>query len=150
MNKKIKEYLFNNRVITLATCDNGQPYCANCFYVFDEENQCLIFLSDLTTRHIKESLKNKSVAGTVNSVITTVAKIQGIQFMGEFIHPNETQQKKFYTLYYKNFPFAKAKPTPIWGIALTSIKMTDNTLGFGKKLLWERGEGCKLRTKNLP
>ncbi|VEI62926.1 Uncharacterized protein conserved in bacteria [Serratia fonticola] len=27
---------------------------------------------------------------------------------------------------------------PIWQIALQEVKMTDNTLGFGKKLHWAR------------
>jgi len=138
MDKKITQYITNNKVLTLATSSDSQPYCANCFYVFDEEQQTLIFLSDMTTRHITEALANKKVAGTINTEVTTVAKIQGIQFTGTFIAPNEEEQKAFYKLYYKKFPFAKAKPSPIWGIAVNSLKMTDNTLGFGKKLLWER------------
>ena len=138
MDKKIKEYITKNKFLTLATCKDNQPYCANCFYVFDEANQILIFLSDELTRHITEAIANKNVAGTINTEVTTVAKIQGIQFSGEFITPTEEEQKIFYNLYYKNFPFAKAKPSPIWGIALNNIKMTDNTLGFGKKLIWKR------------
>jgi len=27
---------------------------------------------------------------------------------------------------------------PVWGLKLNHIKMTDNALGFGKKLLWDR------------
>ena len=138
MDQKIITYITNNKFLTLATCKNGQPYCANCFYVFDEENQTLIFLSDDATRHITEALNNKKVAGTINTKVTTVAKIKGIQFTGVFISPDEEEQKVFYELYYKKFPFAKTKPSPIWGIVLNSIKMTDNTLGFGKKLAWER------------
>jgi len=85
-----------------------------------------------------EALKNKNVAGTINTDVITVAKIKGIQFTGEFINPEGAQKEEFYSLYYHKFPFAKAKPSPIWGINLTFIKMTDNTLGFGKKLIWER------------
>ncbi|MCO6500275.1 MAG: pyridoxamine 5'-phosphate oxidase family protein [Vicingus serpentipes] len=138
MDKKIVNYIAKNKVFTLATSVDDIPYCANCFYVFDEANQILIFLSDETTRHIVEALANKNVAGTINTKVTTVTKIQGIQFTGAFIVPTEEEQKAFYNLYYTKFPFAKAKLAPIWGIALSSIKMTDNTLGFGKKLLWER------------
>ena len=139
MEKKIIDYIEGQKVLTLATCKDDQPYCANCFYVFDDEKQQLIFLSDNSTRHIEEALFNKNIAGTIDKEVTTVAKIQGLQFTGEFIEPNESQKEVFYQLYYDKFPFARAKPSPIWGINLSTIKMTDNTLGFGKKLKWERG-----------
>ncbi len=130
-------YINENKVLTMATSVNDVPYCANCFYVFDEENKTLIFLSDSSTRHISEGVGNNSVAGTINKNVSTVAKIQGIQFTGKFIDPTEEEQKHFYEVYYDKFPFARAKPSPIWGIKLSWIKMTDNTLGFGKKLIWE-------------
>ncbi|MBL4592959.1 MAG: hypothetical protein JKX68_03975 [Flavobacteriales bacterium] len=138
MEKKIRNYISGNKVLTIATSVADKPYCANCFYVFDEVNKILIFLSDDATQHIKEALQNKNVAGTINTEVTTVAKIQGIQFVGDFINPTEEQKIAFYKTYYKKFPFAKAKPSLIWGIQLNWIKMTDNTLGFGKKLVWER------------
>lgn len=137
MDKKILSYIKKNKVLTMATCVENQPYCAICFYFFDNENNVLIFLSDDFTRHISEALKNNFVAGTITTEVTTIAKIQGIQFTGEFINPNEIEAANFYEKYYSKFPFAKAKPSPIWGIKLIAIKMTDNTLGFGKKLLWE-------------
>tara|TARA_R110001592_G_scaffold52046_4_gene159628 strand:- start:5623 stop:6039 length:417 start_codon:yes stop_codon:yes gene_type:complete len=138
MDKKIVEYISNNKVLTLATSVDNIPYCANCFYVFDEKNKTLIFLSDESTRHISEALQNKDVAGTINTEVTTVAKIQGVQFTGEFINPTKEEEKCFYAIYYDKFPFAKAKPSPIWGVKLLTIKMTDNTLGFGKKIKWNR------------
>lgn len=132
------DYIEKNKVLTLATSSNNVPYCANCFYVFDAKEQTLIFLSDNATRHIQEALENKFIAGTINKDVTTVAKIQGVQFTGEFINPTTEEQEHFYQIYYHKFPFAKAKPSPIWAVKLNWIKMTDNTLGFGKKLLWER------------
>jgi uncharacterized protein YhbP (UPF0306 family) len=138
MEKKIVNYISESKVMTLATCINEVPYCANCFYVFDEENKILIFLSSDTTRHVTEALANKNVAGTIDKPVTTVAKIQGLQFTGEFIDPTEEQLEIFYKIYYQKFPFAKAKPSPVWGIKLNWLKMTDNTLGFGKKLKWKR------------
>ena len=138
MESKIIDYLQKNKVLALATSVNDIPYCANCFYVFDDANKTLVFLSDEKTRHIAEALQNINVGGSIQNGVTTVAKIQGIQFTGEFINPTEEQAKHFYKTYYKKIPFAKAKPSPIWGIQLNWIKMTDNTLGFGKKLIWER------------
>jgi len=136
MESKIIDYLQKNKVLTLATAVDNVPYCANCFYVFDERGKTLIFLSDNNTRHIREALLNKNVGGTVQNGVTTVAKIQGVQFTGEIVNPDSDQEKNFYKTYYKKFPFAKTKPSPIWGIRLNWVKMTDNTLGFGKKLVW--------------
>ena len=65
MEKKIATYISESKVFTLATCINNVPYCANCFYVFDEENKILIFLSSNSTRHVTEALANKKVAGTI-------------------------------------------------------------------------------------
>ncbi|MGB0888123.1 MAG: pyridoxamine 5'-phosphate oxidase family protein [Vicingaceae bacterium] len=138
MDKNILKYLEETKVLTLATCVDNTPYCANCFYVFDAENNFLIFLSDDKTRHITEAMANNKVAGTIDKAVTTVAKIQGLQFTGTFINPTTEEQQDFYKVYYDKFPFAKAKPAPVWGIKLNWLKMTDNTLGFGKKLKWER------------
>ncbi len=138
MDKKILNYIKENKVLTIATSVDNTPYCATCFYVFVEKNNYLIFLSDDATKHISDALANNKVAGTITTDVITVAKIQGIQFAGTFINPTEEQKNDFYAKYYDKFPFARAKPSPIWGIELVSIKMTDNTLGFGKKLLWDK------------
>ena len=138
MELRISNYIKENKVFTIATSKDNIPYCANCFYVFDELNNILVFLSDNKTNHIHEALANKEVAGTICAGVTTVAKIKGIQFTGEFIKPTEEQQKYFYSRYYNKFPFAKAKSSAVWGVELKWIKMTDNTLGFGKKLVWKR------------
>jgi uncharacterized protein len=34
------------------------------------------------------------------------------------------------------FPVAALMDTRLWIVRLTFIKMTDNRLGFGKKLIW--------------
>ena len=138
MEKKIVSYLKGNKVLSYCTSIDQQPYCATCFYVYDEENQRLIFLSDDSTRHIRESLQNEKVAGVITKDFKTIAQISGIQFTGNFINPDEELSSDFYNRYYDKFPFAKAKPSPIWAIDLHYIKMTDNTLGFGKKLIWEK------------
>lgn len=138
MEERISKFIEANKVFTLATSDNNEPYCASCFYAFDEENQLLIFSSEEGTNHIKQGIDNNKVSGTINTEITSVAKIKGIQFKGKFIDPSKEEQESLYSLYYKRFPFAKTKPAPIWAIQLTWIKMTDNTLGFGKKLEWKR------------
>ncbi|RMG81050.1 MAG: hypothetical protein D6707_05425 [Bacteroidetes bacterium] len=114
------------------------PHACYCFYAFDEKLFRLIFLSDIHTLHIRQAMKNPLVAGTIESEHETVLKIKGVQFKGNFIVPEPILEKKLYGIYYKKFPFAKAKPEKIWAVDLTEIKMTDNTLGFGKKVYWKR------------
>ena len=138
MKDTILKYIRSNKVFTLATTVNDIPYCANCFYAYAKESKTLIFLSDDATFHIQTAINNKSVAGTIQNGVTEIAKLQGIQFKGTFVVPNEKEQEVFYKQYYAQFPFAKEIPSPIWGVQLNWIKMTDNTLGFGTKQMWER------------
>ena len=138
MDDKIAAYLSKNKVLTLATSHQGQPYCAHCFYAYDQADDTLIFMSDSDTRHIKEALANNNVGGTVSTNVKTVAKLKGIQLTGTFISPDKELEKAFYDVYYKRFPFARAQQSEIWGVKLDYIKMTDNTLGFGTKLTWIR------------
>ena len=138
MDIRINNFISKNKVFTLATSVDNIPYCANCFYAFDEVSNRLLFLSDNNTKHITEALINKRVGGTIQNGVTEVSKLQGIQFVGEFIDSTNIEQDIFYEIYYEKFPFAKIKLAPIWVIELNWIKMTDNNLGFGKKLIWER------------
>ena len=43
-------------------------------------------------------------------------------------------------IYFKRFFYAKAMDPKIWFISLEKVKFTSNTLGFGKKIKWERGD----------
>ena len=138
MEDKIEHFIAENKVFTMATSSNGDPHCASCFYAYDKVNKTLIFSSDDHTKHITDAIANTNVAGTINTEVTAIVKIQGIQFTGEFINPTKEEAKGLYSIYYNKFPFARAKPAPIWGVQLNWIKMTDNTLGFGNKLEWER------------
>jgi hypothetical protein len=123
--------------LTVATCSDSQPYCANCFYVFDENENLLICKSDLDTVHMKQAAVNNLLAGTILPNALDFSAIKGIQFTGTFLLSEKELYKK---LYFEKFPMAKNMPGTIWTIYLSEIKMTDNSLGFGTKLLWSRGE----------
>ena len=136
--KKITTFLKEHHVITIATCKDSQPWCFNAFYVFDEETQSFIFTSHDDTRHVQEALKNTTVGGSVVLETSNVAKIQGLQFTGNMLLCEGEMEKKVNRLYIKRFPFATLTPKTLWRIEISSAKMTDNTLGFGKKLTWDR------------
>lgn len=136
--QKIVTFLKKHHVMTLATSVDQQPWCANCFYAFDAEKMSLIFTSEFETRHIKEAVQNSKVAGNVVLETSVIGKIQGIQFAGELILPQGDEAEQVNSIYLKRFPFAVLMNTTLWEFRIDYAKMTDNRLGFGKKLIWER------------
>ncbi|MEI7422016.1 MAG: pyridoxamine 5'-phosphate oxidase family protein [Prolixibacteraceae bacterium] len=135
---KITAFLKKHHVLTLATVSGIQPWVANCFYAFIEEQMVFVFTSGFETRHIQEVSSNNKVAGNVVLETSIVGKIQGVQFSGNLqLAENEvlaTAEKA----YLKRFPFAALMDTTLWILQIDYLKMTDNRLGFGKKLIWER------------
>jgi uncharacterized protein YhbP (UPF0306 family) len=137
--QKILAFLKKHHVMTLSTCIEQQSWCANCFYAFNEMNMSLIFTSDFETRHIKEAMQNSKVSGNVVLETSVVGKIQGIQFSGELLLPEGEELSQVNSIYLKRFPIAVLMNTMLWKLRIDFAKMTDNRLGFGKKVIWERG-----------
>jgi uncharacterized protein len=135
--KRITDFIQKHHVLTLATSRENQPWCANCFYTYLKEENMLVFTSDEYTRHVAEASLNPVVAGSIVLETSIVGKIQGIQFTGIMEKPTDEQAKKVKMAYLKRFPFAVLMDTTLWVLKLRTIKMTDNRLGFGKKLFWE-------------
>ena len=136
--KKIINFINEHHVLTLATSVNDRPYCANCFYVYLEKENMFVFTSDNETKHVKDAINNKNVAGSVVLETSVVGKIQGIQFQGKMFLPNGELKKKANKKYMKKYPFAKLMQTQLWILNLSFIKLTDNRLGFGKKIIWNK------------
>ena len=139
INERIISFLKQNTNLTLATSENNVPHCANCFYAYNEEENMLVFKSNAETNHIRQALENNNIAGSITADKLDTAKIQGIQFCGIFFKPQMELLDSLKKTYYKKYPFAVAFPGNIWGVELAYIKMTDNTLGFGKKIEWSAG-----------
>lgn len=138
MDKRIIDFIHTQTVLTLATSIENIPYCASCFYSLIEGSYSLAFKSDKTTKHIQDALLNNEVAGTIIPDKSEIGKIKGIQFQGKLIEPEGRLLANAKKSYYKKYPFAIAVKGELWVIELSFIKMTDNQLGFGKKLLWEK------------
>jgi uncharacterized protein YhbP (UPF0306 family) len=136
--ERITKFISQHHVLTLATSGKNMPWCANCFYAFDNKNIRFIVTSDDNTRHIKEAVQNPLVSGSIVLETKIPGKIRGVQFSGKLIKPNETETKKIKSLYIKKFPYSAAMQINLWIIDAEYIKMTDNRLGFGKKLTWEK------------
>lgn len=138
MENRISDFLQKQTNLTICTVSQTEPYCANCFFVWDSVLESIIIKSSKDTRHITEALTNNHVAGTILPDEFQIGKIKGIQYSGNFKIPTEEELTHCKEKYYNKFPLARLIPGDIWLINLTRIKMTDNTLGFGKKLIWER------------
>ena len=124
-----------HHVLTLATATaEGTPYCAACFYAYDKRRNLIIFTSDETTLHAQQMAANSTVAVAINLETRIVGKVQGIQICGTARRGNEADK----SIYIKRFPYAALAPLNIWVVEPTFMKLTDNTLGFGKKLIWNK------------
>lgn len=138
--KRITDFIKEHHVLTLATSVDDNPWCSNCFYAYLEEENCFVFTSDDDTRHAQEAATNPKVSGSVVLETNVVGKIQGIQFSGLMTRPYDDLHKKAKKSYLKKFPYAALMKTSLWVLHPDYIKMTDNRLGFGKKLIWEKKE----------
>lgn len=136
--KRIVDFIKKHHVLTLATKSESELWCANCFYAYLEEDNSLIFTSDISTRHIVEAIANPLVAGSIVLETSVVGKIQGIQFQGILSKPENKNLDKAKKRYLHRFPIATLMDTTLWSLELSLIKMTDNRLGFGKKLIWKK------------
>ena len=138
IDKRIFSLIHEHHIFTLAITRGLQPWCATCFYIYDEERNLFIFTSEDNTRHIHDAVEtgNFLTAGAIALETKMIGKIRGIQFSG-IMHrlegeELETARKK----YLKKFPIARFSTLYLWGINPDMIKMTDNRLGFGRKLIW--------------
>ena len=136
IDSRIIRFFRKHHVLTIATSVNNEPWCANCFYVYLEYENALVFTTDNDTRHGQEFIKNTMVAGSVVLETMVIGKIRGIQFQGIVSEAEGEILSKARWAYLKRFPPAVLMDTHLWVVKLTLIKMTDNRLGFGKKLIW--------------
>lgn len=132
--KRVERFLAKHHLLSLAT-SGERLWCASMFFAYDEHGVAFVIASDPTTEHMNNGIQNSAVAGTVALETKTVGKIQGIQFAGTISLAEDTRSQE---LYLERFPYARLMNPTLWKIRLDEIKMTDNTLGFGKKMSWKR------------
>ena len=137
IDKRIEGFIAEHHVLTLATATPcGEPYCCNAFYAYDKASGAFIFTTDLSTHHGKMMAENERVAASILLETRTVGKIQGLQITGK-VKPAIDGDKMRYI---KDFPYAVVADLSLWRLEAEMMKFTDNRLGFGKKLIWQRSE----------
>ena len=139
-------------MLTLSTFSAQGSWTAHCFYAWISDSQSIVFTTDPETRHGREMLLNPCVSGGIMLETKVIGKIRGIQLTGRAFpcRPGESgnptsdngilvSESEARLAYLKRFPFALAVKLDLWVLTIDYVKMTDNRLGFGKKLEWRRG-----------
>lgn len=136
--EKIMAFIRRHHVMTLATSDADGMWCANLFYAWIPSLCGFVFTTDADTRHGRQLAANPAVAGSIVLETRIVGRVQGLQFTGRASCPEGPVLAAARAAYLKRFPYAAAAPLTLWLVELETCKLTDNTLGFGKKLTWSR------------
>jgi len=151
MDPQIVRFIRHHHVFTLSTLSEAGSWTSHCFYAVMPDKQSIVFTTDPETRHGREMLKNSSVSGGIVLETKVIGKIRGVQFTGRsfLLTPaepvegvdntsSEAKEPGARSAYIKRFPFALAAKLDLWILYIDYAKMTDNRLGFGKKLEWRR------------
>ncbi|MDG6895316.1 pyridoxamine 5'-phosphate oxidase family protein [Volucribacter amazonae] len=138
MQENIIKFLQRKHIVSLSVFNQQDMWSTICFYAFNPHNNSLLIRTNQDTRHGLIMQTNPQVTGTIIHDSTTVAKLQGIQFTGQINELHGELKKTGLALYYERFPYARVMKSALWEICFNEIKFTDNTLGFGKKTLWQR------------
>jgi uncharacterized protein YhbP (UPF0306 family) len=145
--QRIIDFIGEHHILTLAITRDNLPWCATCYYAYLKEENQFIFTSGHETRHIRDVVdgNNYRVAGTIALETKIVGKIRGIQFTGVMTDLTGTghilQEGVAKARYLRRFPIARLMPElHLWSLTPDYIKMTDNRLGFGTKLVWKTEE----------
>ncbi len=134
VDSKIVKFVESHHLLSLATIDeDGSPYCASAFYSFRADKEVFVFSTDPTTQHGVNMVRDARVSATIALETKVVGKIQGVQIVGR-VEEATTGDKLNYIA---TFPSAAAIPSlHLWRLKVQMFKLTDNRLGFGKKLIW--------------
>ncbi|MDP4281495.1 MAG: hypothetical protein Q8867_05025 [Bacteroidota bacterium] len=136
---RIIEFIDEHHIFDLAVSRDNHPWIATCFYTYIPERNLFVFTSDDDTRHIRdvEETRHYDVAGAIALETHMVGKIRGIQFTGLMHRLEGVELEAGRKAYVKKFPIARLSELKLWGLEPQYVKMTDNRLGFGKKLIWQ-------------
>jgi len=154
MEKRIARFLRRHHVLTLSSVSDTGSWTAHVFYAYMPDHNALVFTTDPETRHGREMLANPVVSGGIVLETKVVGRIRGVQLTGKTKRSErsddpgtpgletrdqrpETRHSSLIT-YLKRFPYAIATKLDLWVLDLEYVKMTDNRLGFGKKLEWRK------------
>lgn len=137
--KAIWDFIEANHVIGITTVLDEEMWSASLFYVPDPKKGCVWVMTDENTIHGSLMSSNPRISGTISTQESHIHLLKGIQFSGEIaMLKSGPDYKDGLWLYQQKFPVALVHKKPLWKLSFTKIKYTNNALGFGTKLLWEK------------
>lgn len=139
IDKRIIKLIGEHHILNLAVSRADQPWCATCYYAYIPSENLFVFTSGDETRHVRDVVdgNNYHVAGTIALETRIVGKIRGLQFSGVMFKPEGELLKQAKSAYLHHFPIALMMTLHLWALRPDILKLTDNRLGFGTKLIWE-------------
>ncbi len=139
MDNKITDFLQKQTCCTISCIDeDGNPYCFSCYFSFNPEEGTLCFKSSPESYHAILLTKYPNIAGTVLPDSLNKLNTRGLQFRGLLIDSQDQLAKNASSNYHFRHPLALGFKGEVYTIQLNQIKMTDSSMGFGKKINWER------------
>lgn len=137
--KNVVKFITKHHVMTIATIStDGFPRTANLFYAYDKESNSLIFTSSLSTAHGADMVRSARVGANIVLETSKVGCIEGLQIEGTARRAENEELSFAKRAYVTRFPFAMVADLELWILRIDFLKMTDNKLGFGKKIVWAR------------
>ncbi len=137
--ERIAAFIRKHHVMTLATVGgDGRPWVAHAFYAWMAVEKSFAFMNNPATRHGGEMSANPRVAAAIALETRVVGRLQGLQIEGEVRLAEGEVLDAARRVYLRRFPYATVMEQPLWILVPALMKFTDNTLGFGKKLIWTK------------
>jgi uncharacterized protein YhbP (UPF0306 family) len=134
---RIFAFIRRHHVMTLATVGgDGKPWTAHAFYAWMPAGKSFAFMNNPATRHGEEMAANPHIAAAIALETRVVGRLQGLQIEGEVRLAEGDDLESARRAYLRRFPYAAVMEQPLWILEPALMKFTDNTLGFGKKLIW--------------
>lgn len=131
--EKISFFLNEHHVMSLATTYQDELSVCSLFYLYDKQSCSFIVASSDDTTHINHIKFNNKIAGNIPLETLNVDEIKGVQFRGDFLELHDESLKE---KYFQRFPYSLALNPKLWQIKVNYFKMSDNSLGFAKKIIW--------------
>jgi len=135
---RLIKFIGEHHLLTMAVCDESDIWCSHAFYAFIEQESAFLITSEDHTRHIQLARKRDVVAGGIALETDTIGEIRGLQFKAVIEKCDDSFFGPYKMKYLKRFPYAILKGGDLWKLTITEAKLTDNRLGFGKKIKWSR------------
>lgn len=131
-------YILSNHVFSITAYSPDDVWSANLFYAADYLNDCVYVMTSTRTRHGEIMIKQPQVSGTICLPTENIAELKGIQFNGVAQLLSEAEYASAFETYQQRFPVAKKMQETLWKISFKILKYTDNSRGFGTKLIWQQ------------